>query len=182
MWKKISCWLLVLFWLMVIFTFSSMDGRESNDQSKTFIMEVSQNIVKLGQKMGIVKETVSTDQFENFTYRVNYLIRKLAHGTIYFVLAILVMFALTRNQEMTYNKYSCTEGDKCNISVMICLIYSLMDEFHQTFVPGRTGVLFDCVIDTIGSILGSVFIVLFWKIFHRKMKYKGESKWWKIMN
>jgi VanZ family protein len=34
--------------------------------------------------------------------------------------------------------------------------YSLTDEFHQTFVPGRGPSLIDCGIDTTGAALGAL--------------------------
>jgi VanZ family protein len=39
-------------------------------------------------------------------------------------------------------------------SLLICLIYSISDEVHQIFVPGRSGEVFDVLIDTLGSFIG----------------------------
>lgn len=36
---------------------------------------------------------------------------------------------------------------------LICLAWALSDEWHQTFVPGRTGRLRDVGIDAVGSLL-----------------------------
>jgi len=35
----------------------------------------------------------------------------------------------------------------------ISLLYAISDEFHQSFIPGRTAVLKDVVIDFIGSLI-----------------------------
>src|SRR5205823_10555831 len=40
--------------------------------------------------------------------------------------------------------------------VLVAGAYSLADEFHQTFVPGRTPSLADCGIDTTGAALGAL--------------------------
>lgn len=39
---------------------------------------------------------------------------------------------------------------------MICLVaaYAATDEYHQLFVPGRSGQVRDVVIDTVGGTLG----------------------------
>jgi VanZ family protein len=36
--------------------------------------------------------------------------------------------------------------------------YSLTDEFHQLFVPGRHASLFDCLIDTMGALMGLLLL------------------------
>lgn len=37
------------------------------------------------------------------------------------------------------------------VSVGLAIIYALSDEYHQTFVPGRNGNLFDVAVDGIGA-------------------------------
>jgi VanZ family protein len=37
---------------------------------------------------------------------------------------------------------------------LILVVYSLTDEYHQSFVPGRTASLTDCGIDSIGGAMG----------------------------
>jgi VanZ family protein len=41
-------------------------------------------------------------------------------------------------------------------TVAFGFIYGLSDEFHQSFVPGRSACAFDLFIDTIGSFMGSL--------------------------
>jgi len=36
----------------------------------------------------------------------------------------------------------------------LSILYAMTDEFHQTFVPGRTGVWTDVVIDGLGAVAG----------------------------
>ncbi len=38
-----------------------------------------------------------------------------------------------------------------------CVLYACFDEFYQTFIPGRTGLLQDVLIDSIGIALGACF-------------------------
>ena len=43
------------------------------------------------------------------------------------------------------------------LSLIICFTYACTDEFHQSFIPGRTSQFIDVIIDTTGGLL-SVFI------------------------
>jgi VanZ family protein len=40
-------------------------------------------------------------------------------------------------------------------TVVFAAVYGISDEFHQTFVPGRTACGFDVFIDTIGGFTGA---------------------------
>lgn len=50
-------------------------------------------------------------------------------------------------------------------SVVLSGIYAISDEFHQTFVPGRSWENFDLVVDGLGIALA---IVIVWAITHTK--------------
>lgn len=59
---------------------------------------------------------------------LNYPLRKFAHASEYFIFTILILIAL-KNSGVKGNK-------KFIIALVICFIYT--DEYHQTFVNGRT--------------------------------------------
>lgn len=42
------------------------------------------------------------------------------------------------------------------ICVLIVSFYGIIDEFHQSFVPGRQVSVFDWLADTVGAMIGSV--------------------------
>ncbi len=53
-----------------------------------------------------------------------------------------------------------------------CVLYACFDEFYQTFIPGRTGLLQDVLIDSIGIVLGLVLSILIVEIGRaRKTRY-----------
>lgn len=52
----------------------------------------------------------------------------------------------------------------------IAFIYSLTDEFHQTFVPGRNAGLFDILVDNLGILLGSFVIWKLYPLLPKKLK------------
>jgi VanZ family protein len=74
------------------------------------------------------------------------LLKKGGHATVYGVLAWLYWRALDHHL-----------GDRCTpwtihvASFLLALLYGASDEYHQTFVPGRNGNLFDVGIDGLGA-------------------------------
>lgn len=81
------------------------------------------------------------------------IIRKIAHITEYLILGILVFSFV--------NEFKIDR--KIIISLLICLIFSSLDEFHQLFIPGRTGKILDVFIDMIGVLLGIGVLLLIHK-------------------
>mgnify|MGYP001597391915 CR=1 FL=1 len=44
------------------------------------------------------------------------------------------------------------------VVLIICILYALSDEFHQSFVMGRTSKLTDVGFDTVGMLLSSLYV------------------------
>lgn len=78
------------------------------------------------------------------------IIRKMAHITEYFILGILILNFI--------NEFKVDK--KIVISILICFILASFDEFHQLFIPDRTGRLLDVFIDMIGASLGILILSL----------------------
>ena len=53
-------------------------------------------------------------------------------------------------------------------AIILCILYSISDEVHQYFVPGRSGEVLDVAIDTIGSCLGIWNWGYKWKMRERR--------------
>lgn len=88
---------------------------------------------------------------------------KLIHGTIFFVLGLLIYRALEPlNGEVTFN------WQRALIVVLSVIIYGASDEFHQGFVPGREKDLRDLSADAIGGLCSVLlmYIVSKWKQTH----------------
>ena len=45
-------------------------------------------------------------------------------------------------------------------AVAICSLYGITDEFHQSFVPGRTPDPIDWIADTLGAVVGVVAVLI----------------------
>lgn len=139
--KKIISWLLVIIWMITIFYFSNMNDIKSNEKSKNTINYIIETTEKL-ENNNIKK----SNNKEILIEYLNYPIRKCAHIIIYLILSLLLLNALTKTN--IKNKYFLT--------ILICFLYALTDEYHQTFISGRTGQFLDVLIDTAGSFLGLI--------------------------
>jgi VanZ family protein len=77
------------------------------------------------------------------------IVRKLGHVTGYALLTALWWWALRG-----------VVGRPLLIAVCIAFAYACTDEFHQTFVSGRTGTPVDVAIDSIGMAIAALLINL----------------------
>ena len=122
----IISWMLLVIWMIFIFIMSSFNGNISSNQSGS-IADLIYNLFNISN-----------------TEKVSLIVRKCAHVSEFFILGILVINLISK-----YNvKYSYL------ISFIVCVLYASSDEFHQLFVPGRSGQVTDIFIDMIGVVLG----------------------------
>jgi len=87
-----------------------------------------------------------------FQSSVHFLIRKAGHLTEYAILATLAARAF-RN-----SSHSALRRNWFWLSLLLAILYSLSDEFHQSFVPSRTASIYDCMIDTAGGLIGLAIV------------------------
>lgn len=128
-------------WYGVIFAFSAQTGDESGKLSGAI---VDQSISWLGKWGEIFHWNWEAVQLLSF------LIRKAAHMGVFFILAALVLYGVTR---LGRGKTAAWTG-------LVCAVLAALDEVHQVFVPGRDGKVTDVLID-----LGGVAcLLLVWQI------------------
>ncbi|HHB76948.1 MAG TPA: VanZ family protein [Desulfobulbus sp.] len=72
---------------------------------------------------------------------------KLLHAGIYGVLAATTMFAVQENSKHV-RPYMVGV-----FVILFCLLYGVSDEWHQSFVPGRTPSIFDIAADIVGAVV-----------------------------
>ena len=145
--KKIVLWILVIFWMGLIFYFSSFKGDESTKQSQGFLYNTIGNIIDFFDK------DISIKDKEIIIEKYDPIVRKIAHAFIYMVLAFLVSMLL-----MSYN----INLTKCIImTFIICVMYAVSDEIHQSFINGRSAELRDVLIDSIGIIIEN--LIFLWR-------------------
>lgn len=137
-------WLLPpLAWMTLIFLFSAMPSDSSTRQSSTLadmLVSVAGRFIFLDQAARVL-----------LSARLEPVLRKLAHMSEYAVLFILWRHAL---------KSLGSALEKASFgSALICILYAASDELHQLFVPGRSGMVMDVGIDSLGVLMA--FTVLF---------------------
>lgn len=99
---------------------------------------------------------------------LHHFIRKNAHFFIYFILGVLVKYAL--------NSSGSTGFKAVGISLLICVGYAFSDEIHQLVVPGRGGQLSDVVIDSCGAGLGILLQTVLVKFMSKREKNNRLEK------
>lgn len=171
---RIIAWLLVIIWMGVIFAFSSMDSEKSNNTSKGLITKAIDKTEKVENKTTDNVESKKENKIEEgkneLVNKLNYPIRKCAHGTEYLILSILILTALINTNEKYKNKYKSA----LLITIAICFLYACSDEIHQLFVEERTSSFIDVLIDTLGALIGSLLFSLIYKkgdLLHEKKNY-----------
>ena len=132
--KKIVSVISLIFWCILIFYFSNQQGVVSRNSSSHVI--------------DFLNKILSINLYD-FEYSV-FIIRKLAHMFLYFVLYLLA-FNVSLNYKVK-NKYL--------YSFIFCLLYSASDEVHQLFIIEKIFKFFDIVIDMLGSSIGFFLIKL----------------------
>ena len=85
---------------------------------------------------------------------VNIITRKIAHFTEYAILGFLAARAFRTSPHPTINRRWFL------ICVALVVVYALLDEYHQSFVPSRTASIFDSMIDMTG---GLAALIIVWK-------------------
>lgn len=128
--------------MCLIFMFSEQEGYESS---------------QLSYEVGVKVLTVANDTFDKgwsleqihqLSEDMQFYIRKTAHFTEYFLLAVSVAFPLyvygVRGLWLVFSAGS------------FCIAYACLDEYHQSFIGGRSPQAKDVLIDSCGVMLGVI--------------------------
>lgn len=164
--KIIISWCLVFIWMVVIFSYSNMDSTKSNTQSKDTINKVIETTIDTSNKIGIIDEKPTIGEKQLIIDKLNKPLRKCMHFTVYCILALLLLNTI--NKTKVKNKYF--------ITIIICFLYAITDEYHQTFISGRTGQFSDVLIDTIGATTGIIIYNIIKQLIRKKDKNKQNNK------
>ena len=133
-----------LLMMYVIYSFSA----QTADVSGSLSYAVSYKIVEIGND---VLETGFTDeQIGRYAHRIEHPVRKLAHMTEYFLLAVAVSFP--------FYVYGVRGFALMLVAGLICVGFAAGDEYHQSFVAGRGPSKKDVMIDSIGAFFGIVCV------------------------
>jgi len=83
---------------------------------------------------------------------IHFITRKIAHFTEYAILGFLAArtFRTSSHQAIASRWFL--------ICVTLIVVYALVDEYHQSFVPSRTASLWDSLIDMAGGLTALIII------------------------
>ncbi len=131
--------ILTIIWMILIFSFSSRSGTVSSQDSNHVGMLIGEVFVPDFDQW-------SEERQNDFADMVDHPVRKTAHAMEYAVLGFLTAGIFVDKRK--YWKY------KIFIPWLIAAGYAAMDEFHQLFVPGRSGQISDVILDSAGALAG----------------------------
>ena len=142
---------LLIFQMFFIFIMSSFGPDSSNAQSNFFVN---------------LKTGTSTSAFD--LKPLIFFVRKTAHFTEYAILGLLFYLNLKHhsNKKQPLNHHSSQKQSPklFALAILFSALYACTDEFHQLFVPGRTGQPFDVLVDTLGAAFGCLVVLAVQKI------------------
>ena len=136
-------------WLVFLFFNSSEGYVDSNMRSYYFL-----------KKFNINNGEIS--------YETNVLIRKLAHLFEYMVLAIILI--------IIFKLFSFRKSTLCTTTLFLIILIGTLDEFYQSFIPGRSSLVSDVLIDTLGGVLAVILYLFLAEIRYLIKKRKALSR------
>lgn len=142
--KKIIYLALIIIWMLTVFMFSNENGNESQNTSR--------NVTKTIVKILTYNQNISEEQELTLIGNTDYVVRKLAHFSIYLLGGILIYNYI--------NTFNLKNNKKIIISIIIGVLYATFDELHQYFVADRSAQILDVCIDSLGVITGVTLIYL----------------------
>ena len=140
--------ILTVVWMAVIFSFSAKPGDESEIQSLRAGKIVCSIFVPGYENMSEQEQIFMAES-------IDYPVRKAAHATEYAILAGLMLGIVVT---------SLINWKHLLGAVLVAVVYASTDEFHQLFVPGRSGQFIDVLIDGIGALIGVLIVFLVYKL------------------
>lgn len=134
--RRISRYLPLVLWVVFI-SFASTDELSAVNTSRVI------GPVLLWLFPGTTPETLAA---------VHFAIRKLAHFGEYAVLGLLSARAFSTSSHVFLQRHWFMAA------LLLVVVYALLDEYHQSFVPSRTGSVYDSLIDSTGGLVALLFV------------------------
>lgn len=148
--------------MCLIYSFSSQTGEVSGNLS----YKISYQIVET--KNEILNENKPYDELAYEADSIHYYVRKAAHMTEYFLLAIAISFPLY--------VYRIRGIWLVLLAGIVCVGFAGLDEYHQSFVANRGPSVKDVCIDSAGAFIGILLVQMFcWSTLHNPSKSSRRS-------
>ena len=147
--------ILAILWMIVIFSFSARTSDVSTNDSNRIGLFIGKTFTPGFNEW-------SKEEQMSFAQKIDHPIRKTAHAMEYAILGALVTGAYCTRKRKTV---SCI-----GIPWAISTVYAASDEFHQLFVPGRSGQVSDVILDSTGVIVGVLLMVFILRKIQKRTK------------
>lgn len=160
----LSLWRFVLpaGWYWVICGFSGQTGTVSGELSDRLLYRLLEDGSAMFRSLTEEGRTAVVEF-------LSYYERKGAHMFLYFVLVGLLLFALW--------PWLTSAPKRAAAAMAVCAVLAALDEFHQTFIPGRSGQVGDVVVDLMGAacfLLAWFLVRCVWKACRRPTPPPGS--------
>ncbi len=99
---------------------------------------------------------------------MHHIVRKCAHFTEYFIFSLLILRGLRAGEKGMHLRWAL-------VTILIVAGYAAMDEYHQSFVPGRTPAVTDVLIDTSGGTAAQIVASLWVLLGHARDKRRQNE-------
>ena len=155
--RKLVLLLVLLLWMLLIFSFSAQPYQSQNMQpwlqSVLSFERIPRYLYHIQLHYGGHLISIKSLGLTGF---VEFFIRKSAHVTEYAVLGVLVYQTLRLIFPRVWGISL--------ISISLCYLYAITDEYHQSFVVDRTPLFADVLLDACGAILGILSYMILSKL------------------
>lgn len=132
-------------WYWLIWSFSSQVADRSGAVSDRLLYSLLEAVSPAFRATGSSAQIASIEVLSFFE-------RKAAHMFLYFVLALLLCFAIQFFTRSIWRRVF--------LSSLLCAVLAGVDEFHQTMVPGRSGEARDVLVDLCGAVIALGLLAL----------------------
>jgi len=142
-------------WAVFIFVLSAQSATISDGTSRGLVREVAGFVASVTHWTAL---SPADPGFEERIDLVDSVFREAMHAVEYLVLGLLVGLGVRLRAGRGWRKRT-DRRQVLRIALfcwLACVAYSLTDEFHQLFVPGRAFQLLDLTLDAIGSAIGVI--------------------------
>jgi len=139
LWKA---WIAAILWLILI-AIESTDWLSSDNTSRILYP--------------ILHFLTGVDPVRFVTW--NYYIRKVGHVCGYFGLSLLLYRAWHRT--ITFAERRRWSIRWARIAFIMTMLVACLDEWHQTFIPSRTGLVKDVLLDSAAALAAQVFVFFY---------------------
>jgi VanZ family protein len=142
-------WGPVVIWAAIISIAST--GSFSSDKTAGHILPILQWLLRHANRVTLEE--------------IHHLIRKGGHVFEYFIFTMLLFYAIRAGRAGWRASWMW-------ITLVCVASYAGLDEFHQSFVPGRGASVWDALLDTSAGALAMVVIWIWWR--RRKRRERPE--------